>query len=52
MIQQILQALNYMHARGIIHRDVSPENILLDSNKEMELKIIGFSSSQYQKKLE
>ena len=30
IISQILQALNYMHSKGICHRDIKPKNILVD----------------------
>jgi len=35
MLQQMLLALQSMHARGIIHRDLSLENILYDEKKNL-----------------
>ncbi|MEM1234069.1 MAG: serine/threonine-protein kinase [Pseudomonadota bacterium] len=32
MVATLLNALSYMHERGILHRDISPDNILLDAN--------------------
>jgi calcium/calmodulin-dependent protein kinase (CaM kinase) II len=32
-IQQIIEALQHCHKFGIIHRDVKPENLLLESRK-------------------
>lgn len=41
---QILDTVDYMHARGVIHRDLKPENVLLDS--QMHVKITDFGTAK------
>ncbi|KAL8409352.1 hypothetical protein RB594_007694 [Gaeumannomyces avenae] len=41
---QILDAMDYMHARGVIHRDLKPENVLLDDR--MHVKITDFGTAK------
>lgn len=41
IIAEILQSLNYIHAKQIIHRDLKPENILVTTNGT-NVKIIDF----------
>lgn len=42
-ILQVVEALRYMHYKKLAHRDVTPENILLDSNDNVKLAGFGFS---------
>ncbi|GAV52282.1 hypothetical protein ZYGR_0AG02730 [Zygosaccharomyces rouxii] len=41
---QIIDAIKYLHLKGIIHRDIKPENILLD--KEMKVKLTDFGTAK------
>lgn len=51
-MNQILDTLQYMHKKGVVHRDLKLENILYDD--QMNLKIVDFGFATYKniKKLE
>lgn len=44
---QILDILQYMHGKGVVHRDLKLENIIVD--EYLKLKVTGFGSSTNKK---
>ncbi|OLD90393.1 hypothetical protein AUG86_03280 [Euryarchaeota archaeon 13_1_20CM_4_64_14] len=46
-IVQLLEALSYLHARNVIHRDVKPKNIILDARREVVLLDFGAAKKEF-----
>ena len=42
LLYQVLNALQYLHARGVVHRDLKPENILVASRTALHVKLADF----------
>lgn len=42
-LRQCLEALDFIHATGVVHRDIKPDNILVVSEKEIRLADFGLA---------
>lgn len=42
-ICSVLDALNYIHSRGVIHRDIKPSNIMIENGSSVRLMDLGIS---------
>ncbi|KAF0993282.1 hypothetical protein HZS_4196 [Henneguya salminicola] len=42
--RQILSAVHYCHSRGVVHRDLKTENMMIDTHNNIKLVDFGFSN--------
>ena len=48
IMEQVLSAVNYLHAHDVLHRDLKPENIMLAQKGDIHsIKLIDFGTSKY-----
>jgi eukaryotic-like serine/threonine-protein kinase len=48
---RVLDALEYIHANGVVHRDLKPENIMVDNEDRVKLIDFGIASDATAKRL-
>jgi eukaryotic-like serine/threonine-protein kinase len=48
---KVLDALDYIHANGVVHRDLKPENIMVDDDDNIKLIDFGIASDAGAKRL-
>ncbi|OWB71816.1 hypothetical protein B5S31_g1511 [[Candida] boidinii] len=41
---QLINAISFIHSKGVAHRDIKPENLVLDSNGNLKLTDFGLAS--------
>jgi eukaryotic-like serine/threonine-protein kinase len=48
---KVLEALDYIHANGVVHRDLKPENIMVDANDDIKLIDFGIAGDAAARRL-
>jgi eukaryotic-like serine/threonine-protein kinase len=48
---KIAQALDYIHAHGVVHRDLKPENIMVNGDDEIKLIDFGIAGNEGSRRL-
>ena len=43
--EQILQAIEYMHSNGLVHRDIKSENVMVGANGDIKISTTSFMAS-------
>ena len=44
IFKQLLSGLKHLHDKGVMHRDITPDNILLDEKNNVKISDFGISA--------
>ena len=44
LFRQLLQGLRHIHSQGLAHRDIKPDNILLDDKGNLKIADFGLAA--------
>ena len=39
--EQLIDGLEYLHSKGVVHKDIKPSNLLLDTNDVLKISDFG-----------
>jgi serine/threonine-protein kinase len=52
ILRQLAEALAHIHSLGVIHKDLKPENVLIDKKSRVRLIDFSLSKTKWQRKLQ
>lgn len=51
MMLEITKAIRAIHAHGVVHRDLSPENLMIGVNGNLRVKVIDFGGAKFRNRV-
>ena len=52
ILRQLAEALAHIHSLGVIHKDLKPENVLIDKKSQIRMIDFSLSKTKWQRKLQ